>query len=628
MSDAIKHECGVAFIRLLKPLEFYKEKYGSAFYGLKKLYLLLEKQHNRGQDGTGVVSVKLGAPQGKKYIYRERSIAQNSISEVFENIQKQIDQYSAEDKNDIKLLEEEVPFASNIYLGHLRYGTHGKNTIDTCHPFHRQNNWMTRNLVLAGNFNITNVEELFQQLVEIGQHPFERADTVLMLEKIGHFLDSEVQRLFLKFKEQGLSNFDITAKIAEKLDIATMLRKAFHRIDGGYTMVGIAGHGDAFAIRDPHGIRPCYYYHDDEIVIVTSERPAIQTAFNVKLENIHELTPGSALIVKASGEVKEEQIIPACEKKACSFERIYFSRGNDADIYKERKKLGYLLSDIVLKESNYDYNNTVFSYIPNTAATCFYGMIDGFHDHLWHYKRDMIRKHPEMSDSELENLIKLKPRREKIALKDVKLRTFITDDSNRDDLVGHVYDVTYGIVKPTDTLVVVDDSIVRGTTLKLSILRILDRLGPKKIVVVSSAPIIKYPDCYGIDMSKMHKLVAFQALLKLLKEHNLEHKLEETYRNALAELEKPMPEQVNSVKALYDLFTDEQLSKKIAEIVKPEDINAELSIIYQTIDNLHEACPHNLGDWYFSGDYPTPGGVRVANKAFINFYEGKDIRPY
>lgn len=630
MSDPIKHECGIAFIRLLKPLEYYQDKYNSAFYGIKKLYLLMQKQVNRGQDGAGVATIKLDVHPGGRYISRQRSNAENPIADVFKEVNRHFLSLNAEQRKDINYLKQQVPFMGELLLGHLRYGTYAKNTIEACHPFLRQNNWQNRNLVLAGNFNLTNVDELFQQLIEIGQHPKEKSDSVLMLEKIGHFLDDENQILFNEYHDLNYNNQEITGLIAENLDVARILKRSFKNIDGGYAMVGMIGQGDAFVLRDPSGIRPAFYYQDDEVVVVASERSAIQTAFNTKLEEIREVGPGNALLIKRDGQIREENILEPEEKKSCSFERIYFSRGNDADIYKERKELGRLLSDIVVERINHDFTNTVFSYIPNTASTAFYGMIDGIQRHLNSYKKEQIlKKGKDLTPEELDRILGMFPRREKIALKDVKLRTFITDDQHRDDLVGHVYDVTYGIVRPkTDTLVVIDDSIVRGTTLKLSILRILDRLGPKKIVIVSSAPQIRYPDCYGIDMSKLKDFVAFQALLKLLEENNLEHKLDETYEKAKYQLTLPAAEMTNVLKELYDMFTPDQISDKIVEIITPEDINAEVSIIYQTLENLHSACPAHTGDWYFSGNYPTPGGVRVVNKAFVNFMEGVHERAY
>lgn len=627
MSDAIKHECGIALIRLLKPLSFYQEKYGSALYGLKKLYLLMEKQHNRGQDGAGVGVIKLDPEPGNPYVFRKRTAGSGAIADIFARISTKINQGGNKDAD---FLKANAPFAGELLLGHLRYGTHGENSEDKCHPFIRENNWMSRNLMLAGNFNMTNVDELFGLLVDIGQHPREKADTVTMLEKIGHFLDEENQVWFDQFKKEGYSNKDISPLIAKNLNIENILKRSLKEVDGGYTLAGMMGHGDAFVVRDPVGIRPCYYYHDDEIVVVTSERPAIQTGFNIRLTEIKELQPGNALIIRKTGAISEVNIIPPAERKSCSFERIYFSRGNDRDIYIERKKLGHLLSPKVLKAINYDLDNSVFSYIPNTAATAFYGLIDGVHDYLTDYKaQEILKLGPKPDMEKMKQILSIKPRREKIAVKDAKLRTFITDDTHREDMVAHVYDVTYGIIhNDKDTLVVIDDSIVRGTTLRTSIIRILDRLYPKKIIIVSSAPQIRYPDCYGIDMSRLGEFVAFQAMIALLKERGKEDLLHETYLKCKAQEALPKEEIKNHLQQLYALFTDEEISKKVAGIVTPEDCRAEVEVIYQTIENLHEACPLNLGDWYFSGNYPTPGGNKVVNRAFINYMEGKKGRAY
>lgn len=631
MSDSIQHECGIAFIRLLKPIEYYQEKYGSSLYGLKKLYLLMEKQHNRGQDGAGVGVIKFDPKPGEQYIFRKRESGSGAIQEIFERVNKRISETASKSEmKDARFMKENVPFVGEVMLGHLRYGTYGSGSSDLCHPFIRQNNWMTRNLMLAGNFNMTNVDELFNLLIELGQHPREKADTVTMLEKIGHFLDEENEHWFQEYKSQGLSNKEISGKIAESLNIENILKRSMKEVDGGYVMAGLFGHGDAFVLRDPNGIRPCFYYHDDEVVVVTSERPAIQTGFNVMVEDIKELTPGHALVVKKNGEISETEILSPGKKLSCTFERIYFSRGNDKDIYKERKKLGTLLSEKVLEAIDYDMPNTVFSYIPNTAATAFYGMIDGLHDYLTEYKaKEILKLGPDPDINKMKEILSIKPRREKIAVKDAKLRTFITDDQHREDMVAHVYDVTYGLIKnDKDTLVVIDDSIVRGTTLRTSILRILDRLRPKRIVVVSSAPQIRYPDCYGIDMSRLKDFVAFQAMLELLKDRKKEHLLQEVYQKCKAQENIPKEDVVNHVKELYDLFTDDEISDKIAQILTPEDCNAEVKVIYQSIDNLHKACPNHLGDWYFSGNYPTPGGNKVVNKAFINFMEGNSARAY
>ncbi len=629
MSDAIKHECGIAHIRLRKPYQYYIDKYGTPLYALNKLYLLMEKQHNRGQDGAGVATIKIDVPEGTRYISRYRSIDQQPIAHIFRKINKKFSKVlknSPRKYNDAKFLQENVAFTGEVLMGHLRYGTHGKNSIESCHPFLRQNNWRSRNLCVAGNFNMTNVDELFHRLVELGQHPKEKADTVTVLEKIGHFVDEECQNLFQKYKHD-YSNHEISKVIENELKLENVLRKACKDFDGGYAMMGITGHGASFVARDPAGIRPAYYYYDDEVIVVASEKPAIKTSFNVPYDQIKEIKPGHALIINKKGEFAEHQFIQPIEKKSCSFERIYFSRGNDPDIYRERSKLGELLVPQILEAINHDLENTVFSYIPNTAETSFLGMMKGLEDYLNNYKLEKLQEGA-AHNGELTRLINLRPRVEKLVIKDAKLRTFITDDSSRDDLVSHVYDTTYEVVKKgVDTIVVIDDSIVRGTTLEKSILTMLDKLNPKKIIVVSSAPQIRYPDCYGIDMSRMKDFVAFRALLALLKETNQEYLLEEVYVNCnqskISRNTSP-----NYVKKLYDLFTDEQISKKIAEIVKPEGINAEVEVIYQTVENLHKACPDHLGDWYFTGDYPTAGGSKVVNKAYANFMEGKTVRAY
>ena len=631
MSDSIQHECGIALIRLLKPLSYYQEKYGSTLFGLKRLYLLMEKQHNRGQDGAGVGTVKINAKPGETYIHRQRASGNNAIAEIFEKLNKKISRSGTpEQLKDPEYLRSKVPFAGELLLGHLRYGTHGGNNFNLCHPFIRENNWMSRNLMLAGNFNLTNNDELFNVLVELGQHPSERADTVTMLEKFGHFIDEENQRLFTRYKLEGHDNQKISSMIAIDLNIENILKRSLRDADGGYVMAGLLGHGDAFVVRDPNGIRPCFYYHDDEIAVVTSERPAIQTGFNIPIRDIKELGRGNALIIKKDGGIREVNIIPQAENKACSFERIYFSRGNDKDIYKERKRLGYLLTDKIMKSVNNDFEKTVFSYIPNTAAVSFYGMLDGINDLLNIYKINQIKKiGPEITETQLENILSIQPRRERVAVKDAKLRTFITEDSNREDMVAHVYDVTYGIVKnQEDTLVVIDDSIVRGTTLKTSILRILDRLHPKKIIIVSSAPQIRYPDCYGIDMSKLKDFVAFQAMIALVKHRKLDNKLEEVYAKCKAQENLPKEQLQNYLIELYALFSNDEISDQIAKIITPPEINAEVEVIFQTIENLHSACPDHLGDWYFSGNYPTPGGNKVVNKAFMNYMEGNENRSY
>lgn len=634
MSDQIKHECGVAFIRLLKPLSYYQQKYGTALYGLNKLYLLMEKQHNRGQDGAGVATIKLDIAPGKRYISRHRSMASNAVADIFEYIQKKfadIQKEMPEKMADAEWLKEHVSFTGEVLLGHLRYGTHGKNSIESCHPFLRQNNWMTRNLVIAGNFNMTNVDELLQQLYDLGQHPKEKADTVTVLEKIGHFLDTENQGLFDQYKREGLDdNMEISKLIANDMDVAKILTKSARSWDGGYTIAGIFGHGDAFVMRDPVGIRPAYYYYNDEIVVAASERPALQTAFNIPIDDIKEIKPGHALIVKKNGKITESMFSEPQERKACSFERIYFSRGSDASIYRERKQLGRLLCPQILDAVDHDIKNTVFSYIPNTAEVAFYGMVEGVHKYIKKYQRDkLLNREDKISEEELSEVLCMAPRVEKIAIKDVKLRTFITQDADRSEMVAHVYDSTYGLIKNgTDTLVILDDSIVRGTTLKQSILKILDRLGPKKIIVVSSAPQIRYPDCYGIDMSRMGEFVAFEAAVSLLKEQGKDSVILDTYQKCKASASLPKEQASNYVKAIYEQFTDQQISDRIAQIITPKEINCEVHVIYQTLDNLHKACPDHTGDWYFSGNFPTPGGNKVVNRAFVNWMEGKNQRAY
>ncbi len=632
MSDVIKHECGVALIRLLKPVAYYKTKYGSARYGLHKMYQLMEKMINRGQDGAGISTIKLDAKPGTTYIDRLRSIEHKATQDIFSQINDLFINASRKHPEQYKSAEwqkNNIPFLGEVLLGHLRYGTFGKNGVHSCHPFRRQNNWMARNLVVAGNFNLTNVDELFEHLVELGQHPREKADTVTVLEKIGHFLDKENDRLFRQFKEGGDDNEVISKKIQDNIDVASILIESSKRWDGGYVMAGMIGHGDAFVLRDPHGIRPAYYYKDDEIIVVASERPVIQTVFNTTFEAVKEVKPGHAIIIKKNGNFSETEIIEPLERKACSFERIYFSRGNDAEIYKERQNLGRFLVPSVLKAVNYDLDNTVFSYIPNTAEVAFGGLIEGLDEYLNKYKATEILKIGSVAEPHLSKILAVQPRIHKVVLKDVKQRTFITDDENRDIMVNLGYDITYGTVKKgIDNLVVLDDSIVRGTTLKQSILRILDRLEPKKIIVVSSAPQIRYPDCYGIDMAILSKFIAFDATVALLKETGRENILDAVYERALMETTKPKEEQVNVVKEIYDTFTTEEISQKIAELIKPADLKAELEIIYQNIEGLHMSCPNNLGDWYFTGNYPTPGGNKVANRAFINYMEGKNVRAY
>lgn len=633
MSDAIKHECGIALIRLLKPLEYYIEKYGTPLYGVNKLYLLMEKQSNRGQDGAGVANIKFDVEPGSRYISRSRALGSTAIKEIFGKINNKFEDIYVKNPakfKDAEWLKKNVAYTGELFLGHLRYGTFGGNSLEHCHPFLRQNNWMTRNLVVAGNFNLTNVDELFDELVHLGQHPKEKADTVTVMEKIGHFLDEENERLFHKFKKAGHSNEEISHLIARDLDVQRILKAASKRWDGGYAMAGLFGHGDAFVLRDPNGIRPAYVYTDDEVLVVASERPAIQTVFNAPFDTIKEITPGHAFIIKKNGQHGEQEILPQLEKKACSFERIYFSRGRDAEIYSERRKLGSQLCPSVLQSVDYDLENTVFSYIPSTAEVAFSGLVEGLH----HYA-DTIKRHKilmmgsHVREPELSEILSLHPRVHKIAIKDAKLRTFITSDNQRDDMVGNVYDTTYGVIrKGKDNLVVIDDSIVRGTTLKQSILKILDRLGPKKIIIVSSAPQIRYPDCYGIDMAKLGDFIAFQAAIALLKDNFKENLLDDLYEKAKAQESSPKEEITNVVTEIYDQFTAKQISAKIAELVRPKSLNAEVEIIYQSIEGLHNACPKNRGDWYFTGKYPTPGGNRVVNKSFINYMEGKNVRAY
>ena len=633
MSDSIKHECGIALIRLKKPLAFYQQKYGSATYGLNKLFLLMSKQQNRGQDGAGIATIKLNTSPGDRYISRHRSTSKNSVAEIFEHVQNRLIEVEAKnpiDYQNAEWLKSNAPYIGELLLGHLRYGTFGNNNIENCHPFLRQNNWITRNLIIAGNFNMTNVDELLNQLYELGQHPKEKADTITVLEKIGHFLDDDNQRLFDHYKTLGYSNIEITKLIEENIDVPSILTRSAKSWDGGYTICGMVGHGDAFVMRDPSGIRPAFYFEDEEVVVVTSERPAIQTAFNVPLESIKEIQPGHALIIKKSGLVSEHQFIEPAERKACSFERIYFSRGNDAGIYKERKQLGRMLVPKILAAINNDLTNTVFSYIPNKAEVAFYGMVEGLHKHVRKYQKEKILNfQKDLSNESLEKLLSMAPRVEKITLKDAKLRTFITQDEDRQDMVAHIYDTTYGVVnKGVDTLVVLDDSIVRGTTLKQSILRILDRLGPKKIIIVSSAPQIRYPDCYGIDMSRMAEFVAFSATIALLKERGMDQLIQQVYDNCKSQVKLPSDQIKNFVKEIYKPFSPEEISQKIAEIVRPKDIHAEVEVIFQSIEDLHMACPGHTGDWYFSGDFPTPGGMKVVNNAFINFIEGSNKRAY
>ncbi|WP_428741425.1 amidophosphoribosyltransferase [Tenacibaculum sp.] len=632
MSDAIKHECGIAMVRLKKPLQYYKDKYGTAFYGVNKMYLLMEKQHNRGQDGAGLASIKFNVEPGTRYISRVRSNESQPIQDIFGKINKRINGVFEENPDkvdDVEWQEKNVPYLGNLFLGHVRYGTFGGNSIENVHPFLRQSNWKHQSLIVAGNFNMTNSKQLLNDLIELGQHPKESTDTVTVMEKIGHFLASEVSDLYLKAKEEGFNKKDASPYIEEHLDIQRILKRSAKNWDGGYAMAGLLGHGDAFVLRDPSAIRPAFFYEDEEVVVVASERPVIQTVFNVDIDSIKEIERGHALIIKKNGQTTMSPILEQRLKKACSFERIYFSRGSDASIYKERKNLGKYVFPEVLKSINNDIENSVFSYIPNTAETSFFGMMEAAEDVLNQQKTDAILAgEGKLSKEKVIEILSTRPRFEKIAIKDAKLRTFITDDSSRDDLVAHVYDVTYGVVKPTDNLVIIDDSIVRGTTLKKSIIKILDRLNPKKIVVVSSAPQIRYPDCYGIDMAKINDFIAFKAALELLKETDQYHIIDEVYQKCKQQEHSEDKDVVNYVKEVYAPFTDEEISAKIAQMLKTEEIKAEVDVIFQPVSELHKACPDNLGDWYFTGDYPTDGGHRVVNQAFINFYEGSDARAY
>ena len=622
MSDQINHECGIALIRLLKPLEFYQKKYGTINYGVNKMYLMMEKQHNRGQDGAGFASVRLDASPGEKYVHRRRSAGKQPIQEIFQEINNEINNHRSLN------IDENIPYIGQLMLGHVRYGTFGKNTIESVHPFLRQNNWKHRNLIVAGNFNMTNNQELFDNLVKLGQHPKDKADGITVMEKIGHFLDDSVSKIYRKLKKEGVSKIEASALIEERLNLSKILKKASKDWDGGYAMGGLIGHGDAFFLRDPAGIRPAYYFKNDEVVVVASERPVIQTVFNVNFEDVKELDPGKSIIIKKFGDFSIKEVLLPTEKKSCSFERIYFSRGSDAEIYSERKKLGKLLFPKILERLKGDLLNTVFSYIPNTAETSFFGLVQEVQDYMHNQAiREIINNKDTINAKRLDELLSNKPRIEKVAIKDAKLRTFIADDINRDELVAHVYDITYGSIKKTDNLVIIDDSIVRGTTLQKSILKILDRLNPKKIIVVSSAPEIRYPDCYGIDMTKMEDFIAFRAVLELIKE-NKKETLETIYKDCLEELKLPLIKMKNKVKAAYDDFSNDQISEKISEMLKDEGIKAEINVIFQTVEDLHDACPNNLGDWYFTGNYPTPGGNKVVNQAFVNFYQGVKKRAY
>ena len=632
MSDAIKHECGIALVRLKKPLQFYKDKYGSAFYGINKMYLLMEKQHNRGQDGAGFASVKFNVEPGTRYVSRIRSNKSQPIQDIFGQINDRLNgvlEQNPDKKEDVAWQEENMPYIGNLFLGHVRYGTFGKNSIESVHPFLRQSNWRHKNLIVAGNFNMTNSKQMLEELVELGQHPKEFTDTVTVMEKIGHFLEDEVSKLYQKAKKKGFNKKDASPFIEENLSLKKVLKRSSKNWDGGYAMAGLVGHGDAFVLRDPNGIRPTYFYEDEEVVVVASERPVIQTVFNVKIDDVQELERGHALIIKKNGKTSIKLVNKPKEKLACSFERIYFSRGSDASIYEERKNLGKLVFPKVLTSINSDISNTVFSFIPNTAETSFYGMTEAAEDLLNQQKTaKILAGRKSLSAEKVTEILSERPRFEKIAIKDAKLRTFIADDSSRDDLVEHVYDITYGVVKPTDNLVIIDDSIVRGTTLKKSIIRILDRLSPKKIVVISSAPQIRYPDCYGIDMAKIDAFIAFKAALALLKDTNQYHIVDDVYKKCKEQQSKTDVEIVNHVKEIYKPFSAEEISIKIAEMLKTKDIQAQVEVIYQSIEGLHKACPENLGDWYFTGNYPTPGGLRVVNQSFINFYEKNSKRAY
>ena len=621
MSDQIKHECGIALIRLLKPLDFYQKKYGSKSYGVNKMYLMMEKQHNRGQDGAGLATVKIGVKPGQKYIHRERSSGKQPIQDVFSRVNERI-KSSKENLND-------NPFHGELLLGHVRYGTFGKNNIESVHPFLRQNNWTHRNLIVAGNFNMTNNEELFENLVKLGQHPKSKVDSVTVMEKIGHFLDDAVHKIYRDLKREGYNKQEASPRIEKRLKISKVLKKASKDWDGGYAMAGLLGHGDAFVLRDPSAIRPAYYFQNEEVVVVASERPVIQTVFNTTYEEIKELDAGHSIIIKKSGKVSVRKIIEPKERKACSFERIYFSRGSDKEIYKERKKLGELLFPEINKAIGGDLVNTVFSYIPNTAETSFFGLVQEAQKQIKEKSiKEVLSLKESLSQKKLEKLLSLKPRIEKVAIKDAKLRTFISDDANRDELVAHVYDITYGSIKKTDTLVIIDDSIVRGTTLQKSILKILDRLNPKKVIIVSSAPQIRYPDCYGIDMAKMEDFIAFRAAISLLKAEGKENKIKKIYKDCLTELKLPSNKMKNQVSQIYSDYSDYDISNQIAKILKEDDIKADIQVIFQPVKNLHLACPKNLGDWYFTGNYPTPGGNKVVNQAFVNYYEGSDKRAY
>ena len=630
MSDQINHECGLALIRLLKPLDFYKKKYGSSTYGLNKLYLMLEKQHNRGQDGAGFASVKLDVNPGYRFMHRERSASQSPIQEIFNRSNNRIAQEKEKNPNwSMESLKKNSAHVSELFLGHVRYGTFGQNSVEAVHPFLRQNNWMHRNLIVAGNFNMTNNKQLFNDLVKLGQHPKEMSDTVTVMERIGHFLDDAVGEKYEKLKKKGVSKIEASTIIGEELDLIEILKKASKDWDGGFVIGGLVGHGDAFILRDPAGIRPAYYYKDDEVLVVASERPVIKTVFNTPKDTIKVLGPGNGLVIKKSGKLIIKNVLKPVEKKSCSFERIYFSRGSDIKIYNERKKLGRLVFPQILKSVENDLKNTVFSYIPNTAEVSFFGLVHEAQDYMNEIaEKKILEEGNSISREKLKKLLSYRPRIEKVAIKDAKLRTFITDDSSRDELVKHVYDVTYGSIKNTDNLVIIDDSIVRGTTLQKSIIKMLDRLSPKKIIIVSSAPQIRYPDCYGIDMARMGDLIAFRAAIQLIKDSKNDDIIEKVYKKCVDENKKDVNEIKNLVTEIYNPFSDDQISSKISQMLKEKDIKADVEVIFQSIDNLHKACPDDLGDWYFSGDYPTPGGNKVVNQAYINYYEGSNSRAY
>ena len=631
MSDFIEHECGLALVRLLQPFDYYVKKYGTAWHGLNVLHVLMQKQINRGQDGAGIGTIKLNVAPGTRYIDRQRSIEEAPVKDIFAQVAKQVGiatQNTPITAENAEAMKGIAPFLGEVLLGHVRYGTHGDYTIEKCHPFHRQNNWMSRNLLVAGNFNMTNVEELVQTLIELGQHPKEKTDTVTVMEKIGHFLDEQNEVLFQQFKKEGFSHQEISQKIQSNIDLESILKPSAKRWDGGYLMSGLLGHGDAFVLRDPSGIRPGYYYADDEMIVVASERPAIQAAIGASFESIQEITPGSALIIKKDGTLTNPSILDAQERKSCSFERIYFSRGTDREIYQERLKMGELLVPSIVSAINNDFKNTVFGFIPQTAESSYLGMVKGIDAHLINHRVSTIKNNPHLPEEDVQELLNLRARVEKVIHKDAKIRTFITQDADRNAIVSAGYDVTYGILQPhQDRLVILDDSIVRGTTLKQSIFTVLARLQPKEIVLVSAAPQIRYPDCYGINMSRMSEFIAFKAAVELLKETGQSSILDDVYRDAKAELEKE-ENIINHVKRVYRPFSVEQISQKIAELVRPENFQIPIQIIFQSLENLHQSSPEHTGDWYFSGDYPTPGGMKVVNRAYVNWYEGNNERSY